>query len=163
MPTTFNMNTVLQEKEEFEVSAYSWATSVNLAKSAGLKDFALNIRTLEPCQYSCPYHFHYNAEEMFIIVSGTGELRIPEGIKIVKEGDIILFEKGESGAHQLYNSSELPLTYMDFKTNKDLDICEYPDSGKVNILPKGEIFAKGEPKEYFEDEADIREIWKQLK
>ncbi len=163
MPTIFNTNTILQEKEEFKVSDYSWATSANLAKMGGLNDFALNVRTLEPGQFSCPYHFHHNAEEMFIIIFGTGELRIPEGIKIVIEGDVILFEKGASGAHQLYNNSKLPLIYMDFKTNHELDICEYPDSGKVNILPKGQIFEKGEEKDYFDGEADIKKTWERLK
>jgi uncharacterized cupin superfamily protein len=60
-------------------------------------------------KFSYPYHFHHNAEELFVILSGKGELRTPQGMRKLKTGDIALFEKGESGAYQLYNHYSEPL------------------------------------------------------
>lgn len=53
---------------------------------------------------------------------------------------IHFFEKGASGAHQLYNHSESACMYLDLRTTFGIDVCEYPDSNKINILPDLEIF-----------------------
>jgi len=34
------------------------------------------------------------------------------------QGDIIFFETGESGTHQLYNHTSIPCRYLDVKTQK---------------------------------------------
>ncbi len=52
----------------------------------------------------------------------------------VKEGDIVFFEIGPEGAHQLYNHTGEPCRYLDIRTEAGLDICEYPDSDKINII-----------------------------
>ncbi len=162
MSKIFKLGEISQKEEQFEVSAYSGKSSENLARLAGLKDFNLNIRTLKSGRFSCPYHFHHNAEEMFFILSGSGELRVCGEKRTVETGDVLMFEKGETGAHQLYNNGNIPLVYMDLKTNNEIDICEYPDSGKVNILPQEEIFSKGEKMDYFDGEEDVRENWKNI-
>ena len=47
------------------------------------------------------------------------------------------FPANESGAHKLINISETEnLVYLDFGTMNDLDVCFYPDSGKVGIWGK---------------------------
>ena len=43
------------------------------------------------------------------------------------------------------------LVYIDLRTLNKLDVYEYPDTGKVNILPKLKIFYRGEQ--------NISEIW----
>ena len=48
---------------------------------------------------------------------------------------------------------------MDLRTINKLDVCEYPDSGKVNILPKSDIHYKGKNAEYFEGEENINDTW----
>lgn len=163
MPKIFNSNRTEQKRKDSPISEYSWKATENLAGLSGLKDFACNIRTLEKGQISYPYHYHHNSEELFVILSGEGELRTPDGILQVKQGEIALFEKGETGAHQLLNSRDEPLVYLDLRTTNGFDVCEYPDTGKVNILPKLEIFDKGEAKGYFDGEEDVSEVWKELK
>ena len=84
----------------------------------GIKPQNLNfdLRQLNPGQFSAPYHFHRHAEELFMVLSGSMTLRTPRGLEIVKEGDVIFFEMGETGAHQCYNHNTEPCTYMDIRT-----------------------------------------------
>jgi uncharacterized cupin superfamily protein len=131
----------------------------------GIKPSNLNfdLRLLNPGQFSAPYHFHRNAEELFMVVSGSMTLRSPEGLDIVTNGDIIFFEMGETGAHQFFNHGTEPCIYLDIRTFIGFDICEYPDSGKILIAPTFEIFKKETKAGYFEGEENILEKWKQLK
>ena len=149
-------------KNNAGVPEYQWLSSVNLAQLSKVSGFACNIRVLEQGKYSYPYHFHRNAEEMFIILKGNGKLRIPDGVKDISAGDIIIFECGESGAHQVYNHGDESLVYLDIRTCHSIDVCEYPDSGKVNILPQRDIFYKGEKADYFDGEEGVSAIWSKL-
>jgi len=163
MAKVYNYNNIGMEPKVVPVKAFSWQATKNLAGLSNLKDFSFNIRTLGQGQYSYPYHYHHNAEEMIIIVKGQAELRTPEGVQTLKEGDIVFFEKGDKAAHQLRNSQEIPCTYLDLRSLHDLDVCEYPDSGKVNILPQLDIFQRGDSQKYFDGEMDVKSIeekWK---
>jgi hypothetical protein len=44
-----------------------------------------------------------------------------------------------------------------------MDICEYPDSGKILLAPSYEIFTKDSTVGYFEGEKNIVEKWNQTK
>ncbi len=121
-----------------------------------------DVRRLDPGQYNAPYHFHRYAEELFLILSGTATLRTPDGLETVAEGDILFFEAGESGAHQLRNDSSEPCTYLDMRSYIGHDVCEYPDSDKMIIVPGGETFRRSEQHPYFDGETDTDEVWKKL-
>lgn len=90
-------------------------------------------------------------------------LRSPRGLEIMEAGDIVFFEMGESGAHQFYNHGTEPCTYLDIRTFYGIDVCEYPDSGKINILPAMDIFEKSSKVGYFKGEEHIPEKWEELK
>jgi uncharacterized cupin superfamily protein len=122
-----------------------------------------DLRLLNPGQFSAPYHFHRNAEELFMVVSGTMTLRTPDGLDIVASGDIIFFEIGETGAHQFFNHGTEPCIYLDVRTFTGYDICEYPDSGKILLAPSFEIFNKDAKLGYFEGEENVLEKWEQIK
>jgi len=134
-------------------------------KKMGLIPQNLNfdLRLLNPGQFSAPYHFHRNAEELFMVLSGTMTLRTPKGLEIVTQGDMIFFEMGETGAHQVYNHTEEPCTYLDIRTFTGMDVCEYPDSGKILIAPSMEIYSKETKVGYFHGEENILEKWNELK
>ena len=121
-----------------------------------------DLRQLNPNQYCAAYHFHRHAEELFVIISGVATLRTPKGLETVNSGDVIFFEKGEMGAHQLYNHTNEPCIYLDIRTFIGHDICEYPDSNKLFIIPSREIFKKDSQVGYFEGEEDIQKKWKEL-
>jgi len=127
------------------------------------KNLNFDLRQLNPGEFSAPYHFHRNAEELFMVESGTMTLRTPDGFHIVERGDIIFFEMGEKGAHQFYNHSNRPCIYLDIRTFIGYDICEYPDSGKMLLAPSFEIYNKESTTGYFEGEEDVLEKWDKLK
>lgn len=119
-----------------------------------------DVRQLNPGQYSAPYHFHRYAEELFMVISGSATLRTPTGFEIVTSGDLIFFEMGESGAHQLYNHTTENCTYLDIRTYIGFDVCEYPDSDKLLIAPTFEIFDKDSQVGYFKGEEQVAEKWR---
>ena len=121
-----------------------------------------DLRLLNPGQFSAPYHFHRNAEELFMMVSGSVTLRTPNGLDILTSGDLIFFEMGETGAHQLFNHTTEPCIYLDIRTFIGFDVCEYPDSGKLLLAPSMEIFDKESQLGYFQCEENILEKWEQI-
>lgn len=133
-------------------------------ESMGITPKWLNfdVRQLNPRECNAAYHFHRYAEELFIIQQGAAKLRTPQGVEIVKSGDIIFFEAGETGAHQLYNHTEEPCIFLDIRTYIGHDICEYPDSNNIIIVPNGETFKRDEQHNYFEGEEGIYDIWNKL-
>lgn len=136
--------------------------SPRLFQEVESKHLIFDMRMLPAGQFSFPYHFHHNAEEVFVILSGAATLRTPEGLQKVEAGDILFFEIGESGSHQLYNHTTESCIYLDFRTNVGFDVSEYPDSKKVNIIQAKDIFKKGEKAEYHEGEDAIEHVWKGL-
>jgi len=116
----------------------------------------LRFEATNPGQYSAPYHSHRFAEELFMIISGSLTLRTPNGLDIVSSGDLVFFEMGDSGAHQFYNHTSEPCTYLDIRSFCRIDICDYPDSGKILIAPSNEIFKKEDQAKYFEGETDVK-------
>jgi uncharacterized cupin superfamily protein len=134
-------------------------------KEKGLnpKNLNFDLRLLNPGQFSTPYHSHRFAEELFMIISGSLTLRTPEGLDIVTSGDLVFFEMGDSGAHQLFNHTSEPCTYLDIRSFMGFDICDYPDSDKILIAPTYEVFKKEDKVKYFEGEEDITGKWRELK
>ncbi|RIH65100.1 cupin domain-containing protein [Mariniphaga sediminis] len=132
-------------------------------KGINPENLNFDLRQLNPDQYSAPYHFHRYAEELFMIISGSATLRTPQGLEIVNTGDLIFFEKGEKGAHQLYNHTSEVCIFLDVRTFIGYDVAVYPDSNKILIAPTMEIFKNDSQVNYFDGEKDIKEKWKKIK
>lgn len=79
---------------------------------------------------SCPYHFHYAQEEMFVILEGEGTLRVAGEMIPIRAGDVIDIPPGPEYPHQIINTSDAPLKYLSISTQELPEVCEYPDSGK---------------------------------
>lgn len=146
-----------------KIDNYRIFTDVSRMKK-GLNPENLNfdLRKLNPDEYSAPYHFHRYAEELFMILSGSATLRTPNGLETVNSGDLIFFEKGETGAHQLYNHTSEACVYLDIRTYIGYDIAEYPDSNKIFIAPSREIFDKDSQVNYFKGEENIKDRWREI-
>ncbi len=146
-----------------KIDNYRIFTDVSrLKKGLNPENLNFDLRQLNPEEYSAPYHFHRCAEELFMIISGSATLRTPNGLEIINSGDLIFFEKGETGAHQLYNHTAEACVYLDIRSYIGYDIAEYPDSDKILLAPTFEIFNKNFQVNYFEGEMNIKEKWKQL-
>ena len=121
-----------------------------------------DLRRLDPGEFSSTYHFHRYAEELFMIVSGSATLRTPQGLETVGSGDIIFCEKGDAGAHQMYNHTEEACIYLDIRTFIGFDVCEYPDSDKLLLAPSFEVFGRDSGLKYFDGEENVLDKWKQI-
>lgn len=150
-------------EEPNRIDNFRLFTDVSGAKK-GIKpqNLNFNLRQLNPGQYCTAYHFHRYAEELFMIISGSATLRTPDGLEIVEAGDLLFFEMGETGAHQLYNHTTETCTYLDVRTYIGHDVCEYPDSNKILIVPSFEILDRGAQLKYFDGEENVRDIWKHI-
>ena len=163
MPTIINPDELEYKSDPEALEQFDLLTlSPRLTRISNAKHFKFDLRKLESGKYSFPYHFHRNAEELIMILSGSMTMRTPDGLKVVNKGQIIFFEMGETGAHQFYNHETLPCEYLDIQTTVGLDVSEYPDSGKINILPYGEIFQKDSQVAYNNGEENVQAIWDKL-
>jgi len=163
------MATILKSTErEFvgkpnQIDNFRLLTDISrMKKGVNPENLNFDLRQLNFGEFSSAYHFHRYAEELFFIISGFAILRTPKGLEMVSNGDLIFFEKGEAGAHQLYNHTNEPCVYIDIRTFIGHDICEYPDSKKIFIIPTAEIYPKHSDLKYFDGEENIIEIWKHL-
>jgi len=146
-----------------KIDHYRIFTDVSrMNKGVNPENLNFDLRQLNPGQFSAPYHFHRYAEELFMIISGSATLRTPDGLEVVQRGDLIFFEKGEAGAHQLYNHTTEVCIYLDIRTYIGYDIAEYPDLDKILLAPTFEIFNKDSQVNYFDGEVDIKDKWEQI-
>ncbi len=159
MAKIFNAKDIPFEIDSAPIPEFEWHTSPDLAELVKSKHLKFDIRSLDPGKYSCPYHFHRNSEEIFVVMSGKVMLRMPDKFSELSEGDIVFFEMGPEGAHQLYNHTQQPCVYIDLRTVIGLDVCEYPDSGKINILPFREIYEKESKVDYYKGEEQVSKKW----
>ena len=114
---------------------------------------------LPPGEAAYPYHAHYSDEELVIVLSGKPTLRTPEGTRELEEGEVLHFPVGEEGAHQIYNQTEEPVTFLAISSSGRPDIIVYPDTDKIGLgerLPRGgglrAFFRRGDGVDYFESE-----------
>ena len=101
-----------------------------LARGTAARKMGASIDTVAPGMRSCPYHFHYAQEEMFIVLEGHGTLRVADEMLPLRAGDIAFIPPGPEYPHQIINTSDAPLKYLSISTRETPEICEYPDSSK---------------------------------
>ena len=114
--------------------------------------FDLMLAHIPPGASFCPYHAEGAQWELYLVVSGRGEVRDETGTTEVTAGDAFLFKPGE--AHQLSNRSTEDFTYYVIADNPIADSCYYPDSGKWAVRKQGDemVIVKGAETGYFDGE-----------
>jgi uncharacterized cupin superfamily protein len=75
MPRIFKIDDISMEINNSRISEFSWKSSPPLADMSNSKYLHFDIRSLPPGKFSYPYHFHRNAEELFILFEGEATLR----------------------------------------------------------------------------------------
>ncbi len=164
MPTIIKPEILEYQTDINALADYGLKTLLpRLGTQAGSTHFTFDIRKLEPDAFSFPYHAHRNSEELMMLISGSMTLRTPGGFSILEKGDLVFFETGESGAHQFYNHGSVSCEYLDIRSTIGMDVVDYPDSGKINILPQREIYETNSRVTYNKGEENVREIWEKLK
>ena len=101
----------------------------------GARKLGYNLTVLPPGKVQCPFHSHHGEEEMFLILDGEGELRFGTERYRLRRHDVIACPTGgPEVAHQIINTGSVPLRYLALSTLAEIDVCEYPDSGKVGVV-----------------------------
>jgi uncharacterized cupin superfamily protein len=72
-----------------------------------------------------------------VVLDGRPQLRTPEGWRDLEPGEVVSFERGEQGAHQLLNrSADETVRFLAISTSGEPDVVVYPDSGKVSAADR---------------------------
>lgn len=101
----------------------------------GAKKLGYGISIVGPGKRACPFHNHQVNEEMFFIIEGEATYRFGTEEFPIKAGDFLAAPHGGyETAHQIINTGNSDLKYISVSTMEDPDICEYPDSGKINVM-----------------------------
>jgi uncharacterized cupin superfamily protein len=106
----------------------------SVAAGTAARKLGASVDTVPPGKRSCPYHFHHANEEMFIVIEGTGTLRVAGEMLPLRAGDMVFIPPGKDYPHQIINTSDAPLKYLSISTVETPEVCEYPDSGKYNAM-----------------------------
>jgi uncharacterized cupin superfamily protein len=126
--------------ESYKRKDYLGIEQIFLGKAAGSERVYVNIDHVKPNNFSSKYHSHSAQEEFFIILSGSGVLRMNNNEVPVKKGDFVAKPAGDGNAHQFYNTGEDILEIMDIGTVETEDICFYPDEDIFLVKSHGESF-----------------------
>ncbi len=106
----------------------------------GAKNMGCMLTIVPPGKRAFPYHAHFNADEMMVILEGQADYRFGEDTYPVKTGDVLGAPPGGAEvAHQLINTGQMDLKYLAFSTNGEHSIVVYPDSDKFLVstgIPK---------------------------
>jgi uncharacterized cupin superfamily protein len=127
-----------------------------LAHGTAARKLGASVDVVPPGMRSCPYHLHHAQEEMFIVIEGSGTLRVAGEMLPLKAGDVVFIPPGPEYPHQIINTSQAPLKYLSISTKETPEICEYPDSGKY--LAEGSLDA-GTPFEVIARRGESLDYW----
>jgi uncharacterized cupin superfamily protein len=135
--------------KEISISLGREKNSLDLEKR---HPFDLMLAHIPPGASFCPYHAEGAQWELYLVVSGRGEVRDASGITEVVAGDTFLFKPGE--AHQLSNRGTEDFSYYVIADNPIGDSCYYPDSGKWAVRKEGDetVIVKGSETDYLDGE-----------
>ena len=99
----------------------------------GLESLGCAVHVVPPGKRAFPFHRHHVMDELFFIVSGSGEYRFGDETFPLRTGDIVSAPAGGK-PHQIINTGSEDLCYLGMSNNgSSAEVVEYPDSKKVGI------------------------------
>lgn len=123
------------EFDDIEDNGVYTSRRATLSDLIGARDLGYNLTVLPPGKVQCPFHSHHGEEEMFFILEGEGELRFGSERYPIRRHDVIACPTGGAEvAHQIVNTGNVDLRYLAISTLVPVEVCEYPDSGKVSAV-----------------------------
>ncbi|MEW6257606.1 MAG: cupin domain-containing protein [Pseudomonadota bacterium] len=106
-----------------------------VAAPLGARRLGARYVVVPPGKKAWPFHCHHANDEMFVILSGAGDVRFGASVFAVSAGDVVVCPAGgPETAHQLIAAADEPLCYLAVSTMNEPDVMEYPDSGKVTVF-----------------------------
>ncbi len=107
-----------------------------LGAAAGSQRIYANIDYVMPGAKSVKYHSHSKQEEFFLILRGSGVLRIKGQELPVRQGDFVAKPAGKDIAHQFLNTgSEIP-QILDCGLDERDETIAYPDENVILLKKK---------------------------
>jgi uncharacterized cupin superfamily protein len=120
--------------ELFEQGEHYASLDAGLSPLLGLTQIGAGYSEVPPGKSACPFHVHHVADEMFVILEGSGVYRFGDATYRIKAGDVLGAPRGGAElAHKITNTGNCPLKYLAISSQPDTDVCEYPDSGKFLV------------------------------
>ena len=104
-----------------------------LGAAAGSERIYVNIDYVKPGAKSVKYHSHSKQEEFFLILEGSGTLRMNDEEIPVKKGDFVAKPAGKEIAHQFINDGSEVLRILDCGLNEKDEIVAYPDEDMILV------------------------------
>jgi uncharacterized cupin superfamily protein len=84
---------------------------------------------LPPGHHGDKLHMHYNAEEMFFVLSGRLLFRNLEGEEEIAAGDFVFCPEGRAGLHTFTNPHDEPARLLAMSAGSFPDVVAYPEHG----------------------------------
>ena len=113
--------------------------------------FDLECNRVPPGKSNFPYHAHSAQWELYLVVSGRGNVRHEDGTTKAVPGDAFIF--GPNEPHQLIASGQHELLYYVIADNPLGTSTYYPDSKKWMVgQPSPRLTLKGQKAEYYDGE-----------
>ncbi len=98
-----------------------------LGDAAGLKNFGVNLTTLDPGSQSALRHWHLTQDEFIYVLEGEITLVSNAGRQILRPGMSAGFAAGASDGHCLINETARPVRYLEIGDRTPNDAATYPD------------------------------------
>jgi len=139
MVKVYNLNTIPNEYVD-DPEFGSEMKTLYLGAAAGSDKIYVNIDSVKPGAKSVKYHSHSKQEEFFLILKGSGILRVEDEEVSVKQGDFVAKPAGKGIAHQFINNGSDVLQILDCGLNEKDDSITYPDEDVILLKKKGLVF-----------------------
>ena len=104
--------------------------------------FDLELTRLPSGATNFPLHQHSAQWELYLILSGAGEVSNGNGWTPISAGDVFVAEPEQP--HQLRNNGAADLTYYVIATNQQADVTYYPVTDTFSVKPQRKHFAMKE-------------------
>jgi uncharacterized cupin superfamily protein len=108
------------------------AKIARIAPMVGSTGVGCMLTVVPPGKRAFPFHRHHVIHELFFVLSGTGEYRLGDKSHPLQAGDVIAAPAG-GDAHQIINTGSEELRYLGLSTLGEVDVVDYPDSGKMAV------------------------------
>jgi uncharacterized cupin superfamily protein len=105
--------------------------AMRVAHHAGSDELGATLFEIDPGGAVSPYHLHHGNEELLIVLSGTPQLRTPDGVRELEAGAVVTFPRGPAGAHRIANAADAtaPARLLIVSTMNFPEVAEHLDTG----------------------------------
>ncbi|MGB3767335.1 MAG: cupin domain-containing protein [Phormidesmis sp.] len=131
-PDAVSVQTGTNYPEPFR-SAVEGRSRKKIGEAAGLKNFGVNLTTLEPGAQSALRHWHSAQDEFVYVVQGELTLITNEGEQRLMAGEMAGFAAGVANGHHLVNRSGQIAVYLEVGDRATPDRADYPDEDLVCV------------------------------